>query len=447
MNTNSKRKEKKEGMALVMAITTVAILSLMLVDMHESTGTAFAVSMNQRDSLRAEYLAKSATNLTRLFVAKEPEIRRTVDFMYRAVMNNRPAPQLPIWQFANELLTPFCSGADLSEDEEITDFTGIDFSNAQGLEDIPGTCGVVSVAENGKINVNNPLFQEGDRARVGVAQQLFSLMGGYQSPSPFDPLFSRFDSTGQLTTRLDVVSALIDWWDLDTLRTDFDSGAGEVKNLGSEDDSWYKRLDDPYTIKNAPFDSLEELRLIRGIGDDFWATFIEPIPNDPAARVVTIYAAGGVNANEAPPEVLLARLCSIVQDATLCTEPEETAKFVQLLHTVRALVPLPLFGRSVDFLNFIEGRPNSLYEQIQSFLGENSELLFVPITVPTEQRSQVTGSLLTSASIISIQATGSVGRSHVRASSILNFHSRWTPPPPNAGRMPGLGVLQYYRVD
>ena len=447
MMPSAKKREKQEGIALVMAITTVAILAVMLADMHESTGTAFAVSTSQRDSLRAEYLAKSASNLTRLFVAKEPEIRRSVDFMYRAMMNNRPAPQLPVWRFANELLTPFCSGADLAEDEEITDFTGVDFSNAQGFDDIPGTCEIVAVAENGKINVNDPLFREGDRARVGVAQQLFALMGGYQSPSPFDPLFSSLDSTGQYTTRLDVVSAVIDWWDQDTLRTDFDSGAGEVKNLGSEDDSWYARLDDPYAVKNAPFDSLEEFRLIRGVSDDFWATFVEPIPNDPSARIISVYASGGINVNEAPPEVLLARVCSIVEDATLCTDLEEISKFVQVLNTVRALIPLPLFGRSRDFMNFIEGKPNSLYQQIQGFLGEESELLFVPITVPAAQRTEVTRSMRTSARVISIEATGIVGKAHAKTTSVVNFHARWTPPPPNAGRMPGLGVIQYHRVD
>jgi hypothetical protein len=29
----------------------------------------------------------------------------------------------------------------------------------------------------------------------------------------------------------------------------------------------------------------------------------------------------------------------------------------------------------------------------------------------------------------------------------MNFHERWTPPPPNAGTMPGLGIFYYYRVE
>lgn len=440
--------KKQEGIALLMAITTIAILGVMVADMHESTGTAFAVSTAQRDALQAEYLAKSSVNLTRLFIQKEPEMRRIVDPIYRALMNNRPAPQLPVWKFANDLLSPFCAQYD-EEDEEgrAPQMGSIDFTNAQGLEDLPGTCQVIAVAENGKINVNDPLFQQGDRARLGIAQQFFALMGGYQSPSVFDPLFSGLDANGQITTRLDVVSAVIDWWDEDTLRTDFDSGAGEIKNVGGEDDHWYQRLDDSYPVKNAPFDSLEELRLVRGVDDDFWATFVEPLPNDPEARILTVYAAGSVNINEAPAVVLLARLCSLVEDATLCTDVLEAGRFTQVLETARLMVPLPLFGRAVDFVNFVEGKRGSLYETIQSFLGEESDLLFVPITIPSEQRSRVTRSLLTSAQIMTIQATGFVGRSHVTLNTVLNFHARWSPPPPNAGRMSGLGVVQYYRVD
>ncbi|MDH3819210.1 MAG: general secretion pathway protein GspK, partial [Myxococcales bacterium] len=106
--TGPHRKRSEEGVALIMAITTVAILAVLLADMHETTGTAFAVSTSQRDALQAEYMAKSATNLTRLLIAKEPAVRRFVDPLYRGA-TGRPAPQLPVWNFVNEILSPFCT--------------------------------------------------------------------------------------------------------------------------------------------------------------------------------------------------------------------------------------------------------------------------------------------------------------------------------------------------
>jgi hypothetical protein len=80
-------------------------------------------------------------------------------------------------------------------------------------------------------------------------------------------------------------------------------------------------------------------------------------------------------------------------------------------------------------------------------LGEESELLFVPVEIPAGQRTALARSFTTAASIFTIQAVGLVGRSQVRIESVINFHARWVPPPPNTGRMPGLGVFHYYRMN
>ncbi|MGB5695253.1 MAG: hypothetical protein WBM46_06355 [Polyangiales bacterium] len=445
--TTRYRKHSEEGVALILAITTVAILAVMLADMHETTGTAFAVSTSQRDSLQAEYMAKSALNLTRLLIAKEPEIRRFVDPLYRGA-TGRPAPQLPVWNFVNEILSPFCT----PEDQRDTLMElGVDFGDTVGFDDLPGKCHVVAVSENGKINVNDPLYLDGDRARDNVATQLFSLTGGQLPESPYDPLFTKEDETGTLTTRLDLITAVIDWWDADIQRTDFDPGAGKTRSggTGMEDDSFYQLRDDPYRNKNAPFDSIEELRLVRGFTDDFWATFVEPIPNDPASRIMTIYASGLVNVNEASPQVLLGRICSFVPETTLCTDPLEGLKLTQILTTVRQLIPIPLFSRPTDLIDFVEGKgtQKDLYGMLTSFLGPESELLFTPIVIPEDQRTPLERSFATSAEIFTIQATALVGHSQVRIDSVVNFHARWVPPPPNTGRMPGLGVFHYYRMN
>jgi general secretion pathway protein K len=450
MTGSSKRpqtKKRQEGVALIIAITTVAILGVMLADMHETTGTAFAVSSSQRDALQAEYMAKSALNLTRLLIGKEPEVRRFVDPLYRAA-TGRPAPQLPVWNFIDDLIAPFCT----PEDQRGTLVQlGVDFGDTTGFEDLPGECHVVAVSENGKINVNDPLFLDGERARNSVATQLFALTGGYLPESPYDALFTREDENGTLTTRIDVVSAVVDWWDRDIQRTDFDPGGGQTRTggTGTEDDSIYQLQDDGYRNKNAPLDSIQELRLIRGFDDDFWATFVEPIPNDPQSRILTIYASGLVNINEASPQVLLGRVCAHAPESTLCVDPLESLKFTQILGTIRQLIPIPLFSRPTDFVNFVEGKGSEkdLWGMLVGFLGQDSELLFTPIVIPEDQREPLERSLATAAKIFTIQATGLVGRSKIEIESVVNFHERWVPPPPNTGRMPGLGVFHYYRVN
>ena len=244
---------------------------------------------------------------------------------------------------------------------------------------------------------------------------------------------------------------MIDWWDQDIQRTEFDRGTLATRSGGSgaEDDAIYQLGDDPYRNKNAALDSIQELRLVRGFSDDFWATFVEPIPNDPVSRIMTIYASGLVNINEASPQVLLGRICSFAGEVTLCTEPEESLKFTTILGMIRQLVPIPLFSRPTDLLNFAEGKGGGkdLWGIVTGVLGEESELLFTPIVIPDEQRTPLARSFATSAQIFTIVATALVGRSQVRIESVVNFHARWVPPPPNSGRMPGLGVFHYYRMN
>jgi hypothetical protein len=53
----------------------------------------------------------------------------------------------------------------------------------------------------------------------------------------------------------------------------------------------------------------------------------------------------------------------------------------------------------------------------------------------------------TNANVITIEATGRVGRSRRLIRTVVTTDEKWTPPPPNAGKMPPLGVFSYYRID
>lgn len=457
--TKKKLARRERGVALVLALSTIAILAVVLADMHESTGTSYALATTQRDRLKAEYLARSGVNLTRLLVAAEPQIRQAVTPFYQALIG-RPPPQLPIWTYANDVLQPFC---DYERAQGLVEQTGIDFSAAQGIGNTGGRCELLSFSENSKLNLNDPLHMDGDEARRNVSMQVFAMIGGYQSPSPYDPIFDRRDPDGQITSRLDIVSALVDWWDPDTQRTVFDPGAAAVNPNGGAEDDVYQSFRDPYQVKNAPFDSLEELRYVRGVGDDFWATFVEPDPDDPRSRSVTVYGSGKVNPNEAEPAVLLARTCSILTDQPLCTDPTEIAKFIQIMTTVRQMAPLPWFGRVEDYVEFLQGRgsPQELYPMLQALLGPENPLLFRPVAITREQVGQFHRVLVFGAAIITVQSTGLVGAcgededgeqqvgrcTRVRIRTVLNFDNRWTPPPPNAGTMPRMGIAHHWRMD
>lgn len=437
------RRPRQRGVALVLVMTVVAILTIFLSEMLQANATAFHISVAQRDKLKAEYLAKSGLNLTRLLIAREPQIRGAVGVYYQLLLKRNP-PQLNVWDFADMILAPFIS------QESAEDLgTGIDFSQMEGVGNTGGEVEILATPENSKINISNPLFLTGNQAKLSLAMQLFALMGGGQLESPYDSMFEQEDADGQFTTRLDIVSAIIDWWDYDEARTVFDPGAGTVTAAGSEDDV-YRQFRDAYQVKNAPFDSLEELRMIRGISDDFWVNFVEPDPSDPRTRKVTIYGSGSVNVNQAPPAVLLARLCSYVPEQPLCQDTLQILAFVQLFDVARNMLQIAAFSRASDFLDFMSGR-GDIYTRLQGFAGGSPLMAplmaWTPLQIPADARKQVEKGLITAASIFTVQSSARVGRAEVKLSSVVNFHSKWTPPPPNPGKMPLLGVLHHYRVE
>ncbi len=447
---------RERGVVLVMVLGVIAVLSILVVDLNASTSTGFHLAASERDRVQAEYLAKSGLDLTRLLISNEAKvIRKVLSPIYQMLIGRGP-PQINVWDFANEILRPF---ADFKSVEQMGEGMGMDFSLMEGLSKTPGTFEVVAIPENSLININVPvpLFFTGDRASQSIAMQLYALMGGYQSPeSPYDPLFAQRDADGQFTTRLDIVSAIIDWYDADEIRTIFDPGTAAITQSGSEDDI-YEQFRDPYVVKNAPYDSLEELRLIRGVSDDFWATFVETDPEDPKSRQLTVYASGAVNVNHARPEVLIARLCSFLQMAeqSLCADPMEAARFITLLNLLRSVVPISLFSRPNDFLDFLQGK-GKIYNAIAMFLPPDSELMFTPVRIPSglmsrkrgsREGGELAGAFLTTASIFTIQSTGIVGRTRVRMRAVVNLHNKWTPPPGNPGELPSLGVFHHYRVD
>lgn len=465
----SERQKKKRGFALLMSLIAITILSVLVLDLHETTSMSFAAANAERDMLRAEYLAKSGVNLTRMMIGQERNMRQLLAAPYQ-LMLKRPPPQLPVWRFANSLLRPF-SNYDASKGDIAS--AGVDVEKTEGLGKIGGTFSVAASAENGKVNLNDPRMQDVAAGQAGVAGLFYSLLGGYMpSPNKYDALFSSLDDKGRVTTRLDLVSSVIDWWDQDDARAVFDPVLGTVAPGGGEDRDFYRSQPEPYTIKNAPFDTVEELRLVRGMSDDVWATFAEPDLEDPTRRQVTVYGQSRVNPNEAEPQVLLARLCSFkeAREQLLCSEPTETMKFVTILSTARMLAGgVPWFSRSSDFINFITGQKESLYSMLEGLLGgkgmggglaglagggggqqggRSSGLLFTPMKITNNDTLQgMRRTFSTTGYQFTIEVTGRSGGAQRRIRAVINNDPQWTPPKPNAGKLPPLGIFAYYRLD
>ena len=352
------RRARERGAALVMVLLSLVVLTVFLTEVQSESSTAFAGAVTARERLKAEYAARSAVNLTRLLIAMEPTVRASVQPMYMMMMaatggKSTEMPQIPIWEFIDQVLSPYnCE----ERHEEFTALAGVDTSTGENLGLGEGTCfDVVVVDEDARINVN--VAARGDIISKGaIAAQLLGLMSGPQ----YDTLFDGEDADGQQSDRATICGAIIDWADFDE-DLELCDLSGQATQSGVED-NFYQALGLGYFRKNAAYDSLEELRLVRGMGDDFWATFVDPDPSDPKKRIITVWGQGKINVNTANAQTLYALVCANAAEAAMCPgspnfDIAQAAAFLQVVQMARAFtMGAPVFASPTDFINTMKGK-------------------------------------------------------------------------------------------
>ncbi len=343
----AKRRARERGIALVMVMGAIAILTVMLAEFQDETSAELAAATAQRDGVQAEYMARSAVNLSRLLIASEPSMRKAMAPLF--MMMKRTPPQLPLWEFSDRLLGAF------NDEDSSGDFSrtaGVDISQGKNLGMPNGRWELSIVDEDSKINMN--LGAANEISHIRLAKEIMGLI----QPMQYDGLFSQQDGTGNFTDRFQTCQAIIDWADVDEQGFNCDlSQTTAAASAGIEDNN-YALLPRPYRRKNAPFDSLEELHMVRGVSEDFWATFVDPSPEDPKKRVVTVWGQGAINVNTANAQTLHAVVCSGALPATpICVDPNQAAMFITGVTMARGIsMGAPLFGSPKDFVAALSGQ-------------------------------------------------------------------------------------------
>lgn len=175
------------------------------------------------------------------------------------------------------------------------------------------------VDECGKFNINSLLTKKGEiyEKRKAILERLFELL--------------EIDS--------ELVDVVCDWLDKDDATGDF----------GAEED-YYAHLEKPYSCKNGPLDTLEELFLLEGFDDAVF--YGEDKERGSLEEYLTVWGEGKVNINTAPSLVRQALHSEI--DETLAQEMGETR-----------------FEKLVD-LKEISGMDDKLYNEISPFITVKS---------------------------------------------------------------------------
>lgn len=410
-----RRKRGERGVALLLVLTSLAMLYVLAQQSRADIEVYSTAAAASRDQVVAYYQAKSQVNLARLLLHSEPTIRRALTPILGPLMalmgRGLSVPQIPVWEQADLLLGAFRNreGA-----QSFGQAVGVDLSTARGLGALNGVQPVVIVDEDSKINVNGL-----DRSTVvqrRVAQQLLGLVANPR----LDPYFTGRDPDGQFTDRVTMVAALIDYADGDTNMFDAQSllstNVGAAAATGPED-NFYSNLHPPYLRRNAPFDSVEELRMVRGLGDDdLWASVIDPDPTNPRRRTVTVWGQGLVNVNSANGQTLLALICAFAPTSPQCTDASAASQFVTGITMIQAFtlsMGIPLFNNTRMFMDTIQGRPP---------MGPMLTALGVqPFVINGPQLEQ---SITTESKVFSVYSEASVGFSHVRIHAVVDMRAQ-----------------------
>ena len=403
-----------------MVLGALTVLTVMLTEFQDETSAELGSALAERDALRAEYAARSAVNLSRLLIAAEPTIRKSLGIL-GAVMGGT-LPQLPVWQLADELLGAF---NDQARQESFAQLTAVDLTQGKGLAMEGVSFDVQIVDEDSKLNLNVPA-RGTPGGQKQVAEQVMTLIGGPQ----YDVMFESRDDDGNYNRRGTVCGALVDWVDPDQDQyvCEEDGNAVHAGSVAAED-SYYARLKYPYERKNAAFDSLQELHLVRGVTEEFWRTFIQPDPGNPASRNVTVWGSGKVNINTANPYVIWNLVCSQAvnrSEEPFCTDPTQLATFIGVMNAKEMFTRgIPLFTSPKAFLNVILGKGGGMAKMILIDMFQ-----LTPIS-QVRSNAVLLDKIDAESKVFSIYATGVAHsgkrETRVRIHAVVDF--RQAPPP------------------
>ena len=423
---------QQRGVALILVLTTLAILTAVGVDFSYSSRVSLKLAENLRDETRAEYMAKSAINLSRLLLHFQKQVDQmggqlgtvlnaalggggsgattkastTTTGIAGAVSAAPPTNNLGIrlWELLpidSNAFSALLSGS----------FAGVEAARtADGAEPRPpppsgrpvvahafgafdGGFRTKIVDENSRINVQgldglNPM-------PASVLTQLRALM----ADPKYDFIFDEPDANRDRVRRDDVILAMRDWIDNDetgaaldptNLQAPFANGFGD-------ENSAYSRYEPRYKAKNGRFDSLEELYMVRGVNDRFMAAFGDRLTIWPDIN-------SKLNINTDDPQQMLT---NILIAAAFPNDPalRDPRLLATILRAIQIRKMFSFFGLSAqDFVSILQTNGIKLRPIIDTSQGGSPTNLF--------------GS---TSDTFRITATGRVGRIEKKITAVVRY--------------------------
>ena len=247
----------QRGIALIMVLSLVALVATVISEFQYNSHVSYQLAINARDGLQAEYNALSALRLRALLLKQSKKIEMVLkNPMLSQLMGGDEgggslsvAPILEMIPVECGLLSAIIKQTDSELGRD---------SSGSPADFFDGECMATSVSEHSKISLNT-LAKKYNNSSRNITHFLIGLL----SDPSLEKHFQEDDRNGtHAESPEEFVGAIVDWIDPDD---------NEAANSVSDEDRFYTYLKDSYKVKNAPFDSLQELQLVHGMDDELYS--------------------------------------------------------------------------------------------------------------------------------------------------------------------------------
>jgi general secretion pathway protein K len=397
----ARRERRSRGVALIIAIVSIAILTVVATEFSYNSRVDLQLATNQRDEVRAYYMARSGIALSRLLLRFQRQVDQTpipnpMD-MLRQFMpgmaqqqqggQNTPQPStlnLQLFKMARvdcHMLRGLVKSEEGGEGGEMAPLTAPDDANFK-MDDPDADpasremaaqmtrrsfggfegCFLATISdEEEKLNVHRLIAGAGDA--LPTALRMVDMMNDKR----FEFLWEREDANKVRATPQEVLLALKDWADDDETGSTLNptDTVNPMPSGFSDEGSPYSRYEPGYEPKNARFDSLDELYRVHGVNDQFMAAFRDRLTVYPDIN-------RRPNINTDDPVMMGLAIMSVADPARPDPRLQDPVFLNELITRIRAARMFSFFGMSVqDFVAVVEAAGVQVNPAVKSNVAGN----------------------------------------------------------------------------
>ncbi|HOB70726.1 MAG TPA: type II secretion system protein GspK [bacterium] len=360
----------KRGVALLIVIVMISILLPIVTDMNYEAKTEFDLAINYKRKAEAQQLAASAVN----FAVVIFDLQKQIEGILKQFNMGQ---QIEIWDiipFDTALLRgfvtagPFVELEDVVTKKDVENPTGSalndqegDFSHAETGDPIfqfPGDFKVEFTGEDDKINLNHLAY--------GTRSAVIKMLEALIEPEFYDFIFLENTSRREYVDRLELIQNLVDW--VDPGDDKFTDGTKFLS--GGDEQSDYADFLPEYKVKNAKFDTIQEVMMVYGV-DDLIYKILEPH--------ITIYSTGKININKASPEMIEGIIRAYAVDKAMTVFYSEDA-MRELLGKILSKRARDGFAKTVDFVQACKDEGIDMESDVEKIIDVSGRVYRIKAT-------------------------------------------------------------------